>query len=452
MPCSDAARCCTHRRHSPSTATSLCGWASGRCEPFDSLSPSAEGSPHLDFSLWWLFLSVSFLPCLVFATTGLLCWQLVSAPRMLVAHPDLMDSFCTSGQRFCLLYNIGPLRSFLYYSLGATLIFATGTWYGNASVYGTYVPWWLSRYPLFILWQTAVGYVAMLLTWVGIYNALGAWISSNFPGYTESIWANAIIFLLGVKLVVLTQTWTCLAYIYPRGFFDSPPLSSRDSLWEHAMQMLRAAVSYFGQIAMWVTSWNLMLNYFGDGGVYVYTSLMWTGFGMALLLGTRTFLLSAWLDLLDDDYDDDEPGTILFYIKVTLSITGQFMNNTGVWNILETYLAPNGSVVINSGDAVPITTLTSAWVMVAIGMVMLALAGIVQVGCGVNPLNMDDLREQRRRMSVARAGRATAQNIFSTVRRSRAATRRRATLFTRPQAALLTERLLMVHEDDETVA
>jgi hypothetical protein len=125
------------------------------------------------------------------------------------------------------------------------------------------------------------------------------------------------------------------------------------------MQMLRAAVSYFGQIAMWVSTWNLMLNYLGDGGAFVYSSLMWAGFGLALLLGTRTYLLSAWLDLLDDDYDDDEPGTILFYIRVTLSITGQILNNTGVWNTLETFMAQDGSLVLNSADAVT-TTLPQA--------------------------------------------------------------------------------------------
>ncbi len=57
----------------------------------------------------------------------------------------------------------------------------------------------------------------MVFTWVGIYNALGLWISTNFPNWLESIWANTVIFFLGVKLVVLTQTWYCIylhVYVY----------------------------------------------------------------------------------------------------------------------------------------------------------------------------------------------------------------------------------------------
>jgi hypothetical protein len=47
----------------------------------------------------------------------------------------------------------------------------------------------------------------MLLTWVGIYNALGNWIAITFLSWADLMWANIIIFFLGVKLVVFTQTW-----------------------------------------------------------------------------------------------------------------------------------------------------------------------------------------------------------------------------------------------------
>jgi hypothetical protein len=155
------------------------------------------------------------------------------------------------------------------------------------------------------------------------------------------------------------QCRTCLAYIYPGGFFDHPPLSSFDPWHEHAFQMLRSAVSYFGQIAMWVTSWNLMLSYYGDPSTSIYPSLMLMGFGLALLFATRTFLLTAWLDMLDDDYDDDDPPTVLFYIRVTFSIMGQFMNNTGFWNILESFVTPTGAVLdtqFESQATVPMVT------------------------------------------------------------------------------------------------
>ena len=36
---------------------------------------------------------------------------------------------------------------------------------------------------------------------------------------------------------------------------------------------------------------------------------------------------------------------------------------------------------------------------VLIGAVMLWMGGILQVGCGINPLDMDELREQKRRMA-----------------------------------------------------
>ena len=89
----------------------------------------------------------------VFMWVGM--WQLVSAPRGLIASPDVIDAICNGGgQHYCFLYNMGTLRNVLYYSLGGILIFCTGTWYGNASLFGTYVPWWISRYPIFIVWQS----------------------------------------------------------------------------------------------------------------------------------------------------------------------------------------------------------------------------------------------------------------------------------------------------------
>jgi hypothetical protein len=88
----------------------------------------------------------------IFMWVGL--WQLVSTPRGLVSSPDVIDAMCNSGSRYCFLYSLGQLRNVIYYSLGAILIFTAGTWYGNASVYGTYIPWWISRYPVFIVWQS----------------------------------------------------------------------------------------------------------------------------------------------------------------------------------------------------------------------------------------------------------------------------------------------------------
>ena len=88
----------------------------------------------------------------VFMWVGM--WQLVSAPRGLASNPDVADALCNVGDKFCFLSNLGGLRNVLYYSLGAILIFSCGTWYGNASMFGTYIPWWISRYPMFIFWQS----------------------------------------------------------------------------------------------------------------------------------------------------------------------------------------------------------------------------------------------------------------------------------------------------------
>ena len=103
---------------------------------------------------------------------------------------------------------------------------------------------------------------------------------------------------------------------------------------------------------MWVTSWNLMLNYFGEGSTLIYTSLMWMGFGLALLFATRAYLLSAWLNLYDEDEDKEDPPNALFYVRATLAIIGQFMNNTGFWSVLESYITSRGTVAVNQAYGV----------------------------------------------------------------------------------------------------
>ena len=68
----------------------------------------------------------------------------------------------------------------------------------------------------------------MLLAWVGIYNSLGNWIAVNFPDYYEGLYANIVIFFLGLKLVVFTQTW-CVTPPTPPVYCHSA------SLFVHAM-------------------------------------------------------------------------------------------------------------------------------------------------------------------------------------------------------------------------
>jgi len=266
---------------------------------------------------------------------------------------------------------------------GILLVFFTGTLYENAGISGSYLD--LEKIPV---GRELLGYNRLILSlfgsfilWTGCYNIISLFFIVNSEAeeidYPNNPPTHIVEFkdwsvlMVGMFLLVATDTWFNMAFIFPPWFSD-PSLSSKDSKIAHIRQITRALFSIFGQNCVWVGMWNITEYHFGifnsgDGeGTYpwsVYRQVIYVSVGLAIMVFTSSLIANAWLDATDELDMTIEQNLIItlwrerltrycgmrffryFYISswyfyAFVGLSGQLLHNSGMWVLLDSYVCP----------------------------------------------------------------------------------------------------------------
>jgi len=274
-------------------------------------------------------------------------------------------------------------REILYIFSGILLVFLTGTLYENAGFSGSYLN--LERIPI---GSEVLGYNRLILSlmgsfllWTGCYNIISLFFIVNSEGQTISypdhppthivVFKDWSLFLFGMLLLFVTDTWFNMAFIWPPWFSD-PPLSPEDPKMAHGRQICRALFSIVGQNCIWVGMWNITEYHFGlfnsgDGeGTYpwsIYRQVIYVLTGILTMVLTSSLLDNAWLDSDAADFGNSEQILLIsswrerftrccgmrsfryfymfgWYLYAFIGLSGQLLHNSGMWVLLDSYVFP----------------------------------------------------------------------------------------------------------------
>jgi len=274
-------------------------------------------------------------------------------------------------------------RELAFICVGILLVFLTGTLYENAGISGSYLD--VEKIPLS---SELLGYNRLILSlfgsfilWTGCYNIISLFFIVNSEGqeidYPNNPPTHIVEFkdwsvlMVGMFLLVATDTWFNMAFIWPPWFSD-PPLSPKDSKKAHVRQITRALFSIFGQNCVWVGMWNITEYHFGifnsgDGeGTYpwsIYRQVIYVSVGLCIMIFTSSLLANAWLDTTDDIHRNSELNLTItswrirltrycgmrffryfyifsWYFYAFVGLSGQLLHNSGMWVLLDSYIFP----------------------------------------------------------------------------------------------------------------
>jgi len=274
-------------------------------------------------------------------------------------------------------------REVAYICSGILLVFVTGTLYENAGFSGSYLK--IDRLPI---GGELLGYNRLIfsllgsfLLWTGCYNIISLFFivdserqSISYPNSPPTHiveFKDWTLFLLGMFLLFVTDTWFNMAFIWPPWFSD-PPLSPSDPKLVHARQICRALFSIVGQNCIWVGMWNITEYHFGlfnkgDGeGTYpwsIYRQVIYVSAGIFIMVFTSSLYDNAWIDSSGEDLGNSEHILLIsswrerltrccgmrffrsfymfsWYLYAFVGLSGQLLHNSGMWVLLDSYIFP----------------------------------------------------------------------------------------------------------------
>jgi len=306
-------------------------------------------------------------------------------------------------------------REMGYIFSGILLVFLTGTLYENAGISGSYLN--MERIPIS---SEVLGYNRLILSllgsfllWTGCYNMLSLFFIVNsevqlisYPDLPPTHiveFKDWFLFLFGMLLLLVTDTWFNMAFIWPPWFSD-PPLSPEDPKMAHARQIFRALLSIVGQNCVWMGMWNISEYHFGlfnqgdSEGTYpwsIYRQVIYVAIGIMIMIFTSSLLDNAWLDSDVADFENSERSLLIskwrenltrccgmrsfryfymfsWYLYAFVGLSGQLLHNSGMWVLLDSYLFP-----MSRGKN---------YFYCLLGFILLLLTGSARGNAGITPV------------------------------------------------------------------
>eukprot|EP00047_Mylnosiga_fluctuans_P015157 m.43886 g.43886 ORF g.43886 m.43886 type:complete len:534 (+) comp5800_c0_seq1:32-1633(+) len=350
-----------------------------RVKKFFSCQPGTDLHPTLDNTKLYVQ-SIIAIHGAIIMWVGI--WDLLNADR---TDPQ---------QRKWAVFDDSPLTIVGYIFVGLALIIFTDTYYANAAMNSPLDPregvippwwqWWLSgwRTPgvqfLRYLVRSLLALLGMMLVWVGLNNA-------EESLFEESLLRDAMYLVVGVVILLATDTFYCMATIFPSHIINRRKVHHltdqsigmsewlRDWWNEQAILFARCMASLLGQTLVWNSAFNLLEEY-SDGSVL--RELAYFFVGQILMVITGSYLTVSCIDY--EDPIEAVSGkhklprrSAVFYVRVAVALTGQLMHNTGFWAILDEHI---------SGDL-----LARNLIYTFIGIAMLLLTSSFYTNVGVVP-------------------------------------------------------------------
>eukprot|EP00911_Craspedida_sp_UC1_P002226 UC1_evm2s1698 len=211
----------------------------------------------------------------------------------------------------------------------------TDSLYANAGLSGNYWPQRWLRTPhrpvldFFLKWlRTILGLGGMFAMWTGLYDLIDHTV-------TETVYKDLILIAIGFVGNALSGTFFAMIYLYPAGEDgeDAPYWGS--SFQAHAVHTLRSLFALFFQNCIWVGGYNLMEAHFEDTTLQL--QLVYVFGGLSAMLLTSSLIANSWIEVEVQESDPEPPLSLTFILRSLLSVTGQVVNNTGFWTLLEEY-------------------------------------------------------------------------------------------------------------------
>jgi hypothetical protein len=239
-------------------------------------------------------------------------------------------------------------REITYIAIGFIIMILTDSLYANAGIPATLFPHLCYSSNAIVAIRAAFGLAASMLVWTGQYTALDEYTWNSTPA------RNAAFYIAGSIGLVLTNTYYDMAFIYPPGTSSQDIVTSRSKAYKHVITAIRATASITCQNLMWVGMYNLLELYSEQS---FWREIAFIAIGIMLFNATNVFIPLSWIvvdaqghekqieanfsgqDLSDESVLENEP-TFLFYVRATVAIFAQILHNTGIWSLLDNYVAP----------------------------------------------------------------------------------------------------------------
>jgi hypothetical protein len=251
-------------------------------------------------------------------------------------------NLCTEGvterhrhgtERYVLLPR-SYFRHMLYLCTGFLSLVICDTLYSNAGFTGYYWGSWvlsksksrvvraISR-AVHVSWALA----GMFLFWVALYD---------LADYTiqPSLWKDLSCLCLGIALLIVSNTFYHMAFLYPEGTEEEDP-TTQSSIKMHVLRSLKALLSMCAQTLVWLGSFHILEMYIGERSMW--REICFTASGLFLMRATNTYIANSYVSSEFDEAESQKPSFV-FFVKCLFALSGQLIFNTGAWTTVDTFL------------------------------------------------------------------------------------------------------------------
>eukprot|EP00051_Salpingoeca_urceolata_P029476 m.490040 g.490040 ORF g.490040 m.490040 type:complete len:362 (+) comp27370_c0_seq1:66-1151(+) len=221
---------------------------------------------------------------------------------------------------------------------GTVIMLLCDTFYANAGLGGSYLPVWVRRNRVLHWVRTVVGMWGSFMFWIGCYNVLSLHVAEN------TLLRNILLVVIGLVVLVATNTFFAMAYVYPEWSEGDPEdVSPQSPLAAHMWHFLRSLASLFAQNCVWLGAYELLssdMPYYSGTVRETLFNLLYLASGLLLIVVTRSTKSLSWLPDLEFE-DDDQPRCLTLWLRAFLAIVGQVTHNTGLWNLIGSAEGPS---------------------------------------------------------------------------------------------------------------
>jgi hypothetical protein len=273
-------------------------------------------------------------------------------------------------------------REATYMVTGCVLLVLTDSLYANSGIPGTLFPALCYYNDTLLGIRAAVGMAASMLVWTAAYTALDEYTWNNTP------LRNACFYIAGSIGLACTNTYYDMAFVYPPGTNTEEILTHKSKWHKHAKESIRSVISIACQNLMWVGMYNLLELYSEPS---VWREIAYIAIGILLFNATNIFVPLSWIVVdadgeqkqIDMDFsqtrsDQSNESTykssIVLYMRATLAIFAQILHNTGIWSLLDNYIAPQ------------VDSLLRNFLCIGIGIFLLWITGVLVQNACITPM------------------------------------------------------------------
>jgi succinate dehydrogenase hydrophobic anchor subunit len=267
-------------------------------------------------------------------------------------------------------------------ALGTILLIMTDSFYANAGIHASLFPN-LCYYSTPILWgRTLVALAASMLLWTGAYTLLDEHTLHN------SMLRNIAYYIAGSAGLVATNTYYDMAFIYPPGHNTNEFINHTSPAHKHILITGRAAASIISQNLMWVGMYNLLEDYTTQS---IWREIAYIACGIMVFNATNIFVPLSWI-IVDADGNQNQiqanfygkehkhqqvmqnHQSIAFFARATVAIFAQIAHNTGIWSLLDNYIAPQ------------VDSLSRNLICLSVGLFLLGITGVLVQNACITPM------------------------------------------------------------------